>query len=277
MLKREEAMHLAEIARLIPDCNGNRLAQDETGEDNFALSEAMRIAEALLFAAAEPLAEQDIEKRLPRGAAVATVLEQLRAAYSSRGVNLVRVGGKWMFRTAADLAWLLAGGESEPKKLSRAALETLAIIAYHQPVTRAEIEDIRGVVISKGTLDVLLETGWIRLRGRRRAPGRPITYGTTQAFLVEFSLDAITDLPGLEELKGAGLFEGRLPTSFAVPQPSDAADLTADEDPLTEEPLDDSSTEDAAAPDPGGPGPESPDLETPASEEDEPPLAGSAD
>ena len=137
------------------------------------------------------------------------MLDRLKADYASRGVNLVRVGGRWMFRTANDLAWLLAGGEGEQKKLSRAALETLAIVAYHQPVTRAEIEDIRGVAISKGTLDVLLETGWVRLRGRRRAPGRPITYGTTQNFLIHFGLDAITDLPGLEELKDAGLFEGR--------------------------------------------------------------------
>ena len=172
------------------------------------LAEALRIAEALLFAASEPLAEQEIEKRLPRGVEVASVLERLKADYASRGVNLVRVGGRWMFRTATDLAWLLAGGEGEQKRLSRAALETLAIVAYHQPVTRAEIEDIRGVAISKGTLDVLLETGWVRLRGRRRTPGRPITYGTTQNFLIHFGLDAITDLPGLEELKGAGLFDG---------------------------------------------------------------------
>ena len=141
-----------------------------------------------------------------------------------------------MFRTATDLAWLLAGGEGEQKRLSRAALETLAIVAYHQPVTRAEIEDIRGVAISKGTLDVLLETGWVRLRGRRRTPGRPITYGTTQNFLIHFGLDAITDLPGLEELKGAGLFEGALPSGFSIPQPSDAEALAADEDPLEGEP-----------------------------------------
>jgi segregation and condensation protein B len=150
-------------------------------------------------------------------------------------VNLVRAGGKWMFRTAADLAWLLATGEGEAKRLSRAALETLAIVAYHQPVTRAEIEDIRGVAISKGTLDLLLETGWVRLRGRRRVPGRPITYGTTEGFLIHFGLEAIGDLPGLEELKGAGLFDGRLPQGFGIPQPSDAAELAEDEDPLEDE------------------------------------------
>jgi len=234
---------VAEIARLFREDDNGRASQDGLSEISSALAEGMRIAEALLFAAAEPLAEQDIEKRMPRGVTAAMVLESLKSDYSSRGVNLVRAGGAWMFRTAADLAWLLATGEGEPKRLSRAALETLAIIAYHQPVTRAEIEDIRGVAISKGTLDVLLETGWVRLRGRRRAPGRPITYGTTQAFLVQFGLEAITDLPGLEELKGAGLFDGRLPAGFGIPQPSDAADLAADEDPLTDEPVETPSSE----------------------------------
>jgi segregation and condensation protein B len=224
---------MGEIARLFP-ASGEAEAPDAAGA-NQALTEAMRIAEALLFAAREPLAEQDIEKRLPRGISVTSVLDHLKASYGSRGVNLVRVGGKWMFRTATDLAWLLAGGEGEQKRLSRAALETLAIVAYHQPVTRAEIEDIRGVAISKGTLDVLLETGWVRLRGRRRAPGRPITYGTTTDFLIHFGLEAITDLPGLEELKSAGLFDGRLPSGFAIPQPSDDEALSADEDPLESE------------------------------------------
>src|SRR5579875_3933196 len=126
----------------------------------------MRIAEALLFASAEPLDEKDIEKRMPRGVPAAAVLDALKAEYAPRGVNLVRAGGKWMFRTAADLAWLLAAGEGETKRLSRAALETLAIVAYHQPVTRAEIEDIRGVSGATGTLDVLLRTGWVRPRGR---------------------------------------------------------------------------------------------------------------
>ncbi|HUZ90413.1 MAG TPA: SMC-Scp complex subunit ScpB [Methylocella sp.] len=207
----------------------------------------MRIAEALLFAAAEPLDEKDIEKRMPRGLAVGPVLEALKADYAPRGVNLVRAGGKWMFRTAADLAWLLAAGEGETKRLSRAALETLAIVAYHQPVTRAEIEDIRGVAISKGTLDLLLETGWVRLRGRRRVPGRPITYGTTEAFLIHFGLEVIGDLPGLEELKGAGLFDGRLPQGFDIPQPSDGMELAEDEDPLGDEtPVESPSSESSA-------------------------------
>jgi segregation and condensation protein B len=233
-MRPEGEFDLGEIARLFPFAAGE--AESSSADGDPALAEAARIAEALLFAASEPLAEQEIEKRLPRGVEVASVLERLKADYASRGVNLARVGGRWMFRTATDLAWLLAGGEGEQKRLSRAALETLAIVAYHQPVTRTEIEDIRGVAISKGTLDVLLETGWVRLRGRRRTPGRPITYGTTQNFLIHFGLDAITDLPGLEELKGAGLFEGALPSGFSIPQPSDAEALAADEDPLEGEP-----------------------------------------
>jgi segregation and condensation protein B len=223
----EEDLVLAELAQLFAHIDRSQRPSRDDG-----LAEAMRIAEAVLFAAAEPLAEKDIEKRMPRGAAARVVLDALKADYASRGVNLVRAGGKWMFRTAADLAWLLATGEGETKRLSRAALETLAIVAYHQPVTRAEIEDIRGVAISKGTLDLLLETGWVRLRGRRRAPGRPITYGTTETFLIHFGLEAIGDLPGLEELKGAGLFDGRLPQGFGIPEPCDGAELAEDEDPL---------------------------------------------
>ena len=189
----------------------------------------------MLFAAADLLDESDIAKRMPNGITVGQVLAQLKQDYAARGVNLVRVGHKWMFRTATDLGWLLSRSEIEPKKLSRAALETLAIVAYHQPVTRAEIEDIRGVGISKGTLDLLLETGWVRLRGRRKAPGRPVTYATTETFLLHFGLEAIGDLPGLEELKGAGLFDGRLPKEFQIPLPNDDMALTADEDPLEDE------------------------------------------
>jgi segregation and condensation protein B len=192
----------------------------------------------LLFASAEPLDERTLASRLPEGVDVRAALARLQQDYATRGVNLVRIAGKWTFRTAHDLAWLLAREAIEQRKLSRAALETLAIIAYHQPVTRAEIEDIRGVSISKGTLDVLLETAWIRPRGRRKTPGRPITFGTTDAFLGHFGLEAVTDLPGLEELKGAGLFDGRLPTGFTMPVPSDEAALREDEDPLEEGDLD---------------------------------------
>jgi segregation and condensation protein B len=194
--------------------------------------EALRIAEALVFAAAEPLDEATIASRLPEGADVPAIMAELQRVYSGRGVNLVRVARKWTFRTAADLSWLLSREDREQKKLSRAAIETLAIIAYHQPVTRADIEDIRGVAVSKGALDVLMETGWIRMRGRRRSPGRPITYGTTQEFLIHFGLDTVGDLPGLDELKGAGLLDGRLPPGFGVPLPSDDAALGEDEEPL---------------------------------------------
>jgi segregation and condensation protein B len=194
--------------------------------------QSLRILEALLFAASEPLAEAALAERLPAGADVPGLLARLAEDYAARGVHLVRVAGKWMFRTAPDLGYLLSRGAPEPRKLSRAALETLAIIAYHQPVTRAEIEEVRGVSTSKGTLDVLMETGWVRLRGRRRTPGRPVTYGTTETFLIHFGLESIGDLPGLEELKGAGFLDARLPASFTVPVPSDDPALRPDEDPL---------------------------------------------
>jgi len=194
--------------------------------------EELRLLEALLFAAGEPLDEATLSRRLPHGVNVKTALEQLKNEYATRGVNLVRVGKKWTLRTAVDLSWLLTKEVVETRKLSRAATETLAIVAYHQPVTRAEVEEIRGVATAAGTLDVLLKTGWIRPRGRRKTPGRPITYGTTEAFLSHFGLEEVGDLPGLDELKGAGLLEGNLPPGFAVPVPSDDSTLREDEDPL---------------------------------------------
>jgi segregation and condensation protein B len=195
---------------------------------------AARVVEALLFASDAPLGEDVLAERLPEGADIRAILDRLAEDYAGRGVNLVRVAGKWQFRTADDLAFLLHREAVEQRKLSRATLETLAIIAYHQPVTRAEIEAIRGVTMSKGTLDVLLAAGFIRMRGRRRTPGRPVTYGTTEGFLVHFGLEAIQDLPGLEELKGAGLLDGQIPAGFHVPIPSDQAGLTDDEEPLEE-------------------------------------------
>lgn len=197
--------------------------------------EAGRMAEALLFASAEPLSPDDLAGRLPEGTDVDAVLSDLAASYSLRGVNLVRVAGKWAFRTAPDLSFMLARDVVEPRRLSRPALETLAIIVYHQPVTRAEIEEIRGVATSKGTLDTLLETGWVRLRGRRKAPGRPVTYGTTPLFLDHFGLEAVGDLPGLDELKGTGLLDGRVPPGLSLPIPSDETTLRDDEDPLDDE------------------------------------------
>jgi len=197
-----------------------------------ARPEELRLLEALLFASAEPLDEKTLAERLHEGVDVPGSLGRLQAEYAPRGVNLVRIAGKWTFRTASDLAWLMSRDTVEPRKLSRAAIETLAIIAYHQPVTRAEIEEIRGVSTSKGSVDVLLQTGWIRPRGRRKTPGRPVTYGTNDAFLSHFGLEALSDLPGLDELKGSGLLDGRLPAGFSVPMPSDDPALRDDEDPL---------------------------------------------
>ena len=204
----------------------------EPGPGENTRPEELRLLEALLFAASEPVDEKILASRLPEGVDVKAALRQLQIEYAPRGVNLVRIGKKWAFRTANDLAWLLTHEAIEPKKLSRAAVETLSIIAYHQPVTRVEIEEIRGVTAAKGTIDVLLETGWIRPRGRRKAPGRPVTYGTTEDFLSHFGLEALTDLPGLDELKGSGLLDGRLPPGFSVPMPSDDPTLREDEDPL---------------------------------------------
>ncbi len=198
--------------------------------------EKLRILEALLFAAAEPLDEASLAKHLTAKDDVKQLLDELQSLYSGRGVNLNRVAGKWAFRTADDLSFLLEHYSIEQRKLSKAALETLAIIAYHQPVTRAEIEEIRGVSTSKGSLDVLLEIGWVRLRGRRRAPGRPVTYGTTETFLEHFGFDSIRDLPGLSELKGAGLLDSNLPPGFTVPEPDDSVTLREDEEPLEDEP-----------------------------------------
>jgi segregation and condensation protein B len=209
--------------------------------------EKLRILEAVLFAASEPLDETRLGSHLGEGDDVAALVEELRAFYAGRGVNLVKVAGKWAFRTADDLSYLLERYATQEKRLSKAALETLSIIAYHQPVTRAEIEDIRGVTTSAGTLDILLETGWVRLRGRRRAPGRPVTYGTTDAFLVHFGLEAIRDLPGLTELRASGLLDGNLPPDFAVPDPTDVAALMPDE-----VPLDDIEEEEADAEDEPG-------------------------
>jgi segregation and condensation protein B len=192
----------------------------------------LRIVEAVLFATAEPVDVAHLKSFLPEGADVEHLLADLQANFANRGVNLVEVSGKWLFRTADDLSYILRRESVEQRKLSKAGMETLSIIAYHQPVTRAEIEDIRGVAISKGTLDILLEIGWVRMRGRRKTPGRPVTYGTTDAFLNHFGLNEVGDLPGLQELKGAGLLEANLPPGFDIPVPRSGEELTADEDPL---------------------------------------------
>lgn len=194
--------------------------------------EKLRILEAVIFAAGEPQDEARLATYLKAGDNVAALLTELAQTYAGRGVALIKVAGKWAFRTADDLSWVLERHSKQERRLSRAALETLAIVAYHQPVTRAEIEDVRGVTISKGTLDVLMEAGWVRPRGRRRAPGKPITYGTTERFLEHFGLEGVKDLPGLSDLKAAGLLDANLPPDFKVPQPKDAAALMPDELPL---------------------------------------------
>lgn len=209
-----------------------------TPDDVDQTERLLRILEALLFASAEPLAPSPMAIYLGERAEPNRLLTILQQRYSSRGVNLVRRGDKWAFRTAEDLSFLLRREEQETRPLSRAALETLSIIAYHQPATRAEIEEVRGVATGKGTIDLLMEAGWVRMRGRRRTPGRPVTYGTTEAFLDHFGLQSLSDLPGLEELKGSGLLSNRLPPGLQIPLPFDGA-LRDDEDPLDGDETDD--------------------------------------
>ncbi|HEX8584414.1 MAG TPA: SMC-Scp complex subunit ScpB [Allosphingosinicella sp.] len=171
------------------------------------LSDDLRAVEAVLFAAAEPMGADEIGEHVGAGVDVKAALAELASHYAGRGINLVERGRKWHFQTAGDMAHLLRRERDESRKLSRAAVETLAIIAYHEPVSRAEIEAIRGVQISKGTLDVLMEAGWVRPAGRREVPGRPLTYATTTAFLAHFGLESRRDLPGIDDLKAAGLLD----------------------------------------------------------------------
>ncbi|MEM9763502.1 MAG: SMC-Scp complex subunit ScpB [Pseudomonadota bacterium] len=185
-------------------------------------AEQERMVEALLFAAAEPMTVAEIARRLPEGAAAEPALAALAKRYDGRGVRLERIGQAWAFRTAPDLGFLMREEVTEERKLSRAAMETLAVIAYHQPVTRAEIEEIRGVSVSKGTLDLLLDLGWVRLGRRRESPGRPATFITTTAFLDHFELESVRDLPGLKELRAAGLLEATPPDASVPEEPGPA-------------------------------------------------------
>ncbi len=217
----------ADVVRL-----NERLAAKNTDDVEYEL----RLLEALLFAAVEPIDVETLRERMPEEADVNALLARLARDYAGRGMNLVHVAGRWRFQTAPDLEHHLVDVRETPRKLSRAALETLAIIAYHQPVTRAEMEDVRGVAASKGTIDVLMELGWVRMRGRRRTPGRPVTFGTTDEFLAHFNLETISDLPGRDDLKSAGLLDPRLPKDFEMPSPIMPDDLTDAEDPLEDEP-----------------------------------------
>lgn len=194
------------------------------------LEQLLRMAEALVFASPEPVTAAALAERLPAGSDVPALLATLERRYRSRGIVLVAIAGGWSFRTAEDLAGLLHRERREVRRLSRAALETLAIVAYHQPVTRAEIEEIRGVATSKGTLDVLIETGWVRLRGRRASPGRPVTYGTTAAFLAHFGLPSLSDLPGVAELRGAGLLDPLPPGAIEASARGEPDAVAGDDD-----------------------------------------------
>lgn len=182
------------------------------------------MVEALLFAAAEPLGAADLAERLPAGTDVAAALASLKARYAGRGVELICVADRWRLQTAEDLAFLMTRERVEPRRLGRAARETLAIVAYHQPVTRAEIDTIRGVQANRGTLDQLLELGLVKMRGRRRSPGRPVTFGTTDAFLEHYGLASLADLPGVAEMKAAGLLSLDLPEGFDIGAPGAAAE-----------------------------------------------------
>lgn len=189
------------------------------------LDQQERMIEAILFAAATPLTMRDLSARLPAGSDAAEALAQLRRRYQGRGVALERIGDGYAFRTAPDLSFLMQTETVEQRRLSRAAVETLAIIAYHQPVTRAEIEEIRGVAVSRGTLDQLIEMEWVRIGRRRMTPGRPATFVVTEAFLDHFGLESARDLPGLSELRAAGLLDSRAPVDGGglplAPQPDD--------------------------------------------------------
>jgi segregation and condensation protein B len=194
-----------------------RAEADLLGGRDAALAEGVRRAEAVLFAAGEPLSAEQVAEILPQGIEAGEVLMALRAVYSKRGVNLVEVAGKWRFQTAQDLSYLFVEERQVQKKLGQAALETMAIIAYGQPVTRAEIEAVRGVAVAKSVIDTLLETGWVRVRGRRKTPGLPITYGTTDKFLEHFGLESLDTLPGKADLEAEGLLTDVIPSGFQMP------------------------------------------------------------
>ena len=226
-----ETLHRLEEAFRAPES-----ANDAAPEDPNLRAAAVRIAEALLFAGGEPLTAAVLATHLPEGTDIADVLMTLRRAYAGRGVELVEAGGAWRFQSAPDLASHFSETRAAPKRLPKAAMETLAVIAYHQPVTRAEIEEIRGVSLSRGSLDLLLELGWVRPRGRRRSPGKPLTFGTSEGFLSHFGLTSLDALPGKDDLKAAGLVDPRVDAAFDVPRPPDLSGgaLAPDEDPLEE-------------------------------------------
>jgi segregation and condensation protein B len=238
-------------------------------------ADQLRLVEALLFAASAPLDAQSIALRLPEGADVEGLVGELEAFYRPRGVNIAQVAGGWTLRTAPDLGPRLQLEQKVPRKLSRAGIETLAIIAYHQPVTRAEIEEIRGVAISKGTLDTLMEAGWIMPKGRKMTVGRPVTWVTTEEFLLQFGLADIRDLPGIEELRSAGLIGPRPDVTLGESAPLAGAPVDTDEDERDEDQEDerDEEEEHGIEPEEGTDGPVEPedfrDLEPAGSQRDD--------
>ncbi|MGB0631691.1 MAG: SMC-Scp complex subunit ScpB [Alphaproteobacteria bacterium] len=247
---------MVEIAQEIMDAS-----EEESGEDMAAetagegveyveadITQEVRIVEALLFAATEPVSTDFLAERLPEGTDIGAVLQDIQSLYEGRGVNLTRVAGKWSLRTAEDLSPHLRIERKVSRKPSRAAVESLAIVAYHQPVTRSEVEEIRGVSVSKGSFDVLLEAGWIKPVGRRRTPGRPTTWGTTPAFLEEFGLESLADLPGLDELKASGLLDTRPAGTIIGDTGEIYEDAVAEGAPEEEEPEALTDGDDAAPP-----------------------------
>ena len=225
-MSTENSPPLADAMRRLEDAFGEG-AERQRGEPS---ADAVRAVEALLFAGGEPLTAKALAEKLGPDVDVAAVLMKLKRDYEGRGVQLVEAGGAWRFQSAPDLSSLFAETRAAPKKLPKAAMETLAVIAYHQPVTRAEIEDIRGVSLSRGSMELLLEIGWIRPRGRRRTPGRPLTFGTSDAFLAHFGLASLDALPGKEDLKALGLLDPRAASALEVPRPGE--DMASDEEPL---------------------------------------------
>jgi segregation and condensation protein B len=220
---------------------------EQDADRNRRMSEDLRVLEALLFAVSEPVTERAIAERLGAGADVPALLEQLRGVYQGRGVELLQANGRWSFRTAPEVSERLRLEKLVPRKLSRAAIETLAIIAYHQPVTRAEIEEIRGVIVSSGTVDILLEEGWIKPRGRKQVPGRPVMWGTSNAFLDHFGLESIQDLPGIDELKAAGLLDSKRGVSAYATRGSETLLFDTEESDEALEPLMDGGESEADA------------------------------
>lgn len=238
VIEGEAVEVVAEEEGVSEEANAEEAAADQSVEESGDEAQHLRLLEALIFASATMLDEDGLAERLPKGVNVRALLAELAEIYANRGVNLVKLAGGWTFRTAPDLKDRLKIETQVSRKLSRAAVETLAIIAYHQPVTRAEIEAIRGVGLSKGTLDLLFEQGWIEPRGRRRAPGKPVTWGSTPYFLEHFGLGALDDLPGFDELKAAGLLDANANITVYRPEEGDLPlEPTEDEDaePLTDD------------------------------------------